>query len=421
MGPLSEIQWDNLVVAGHATYTLRELVARLAPRLDAVAVAGPVVLAGDEDLDLVACACWLADSGREGMVLPRERLTESVVGRLEAAGHGIVDVATGHVVRPGRGAGTRGGVLLLTSGTTGEPKLIQHTWTSLFTMARVRVVRPARWLMTYQSGTYAWYQLITALLFMPGQSLVLAEDATPAGMIAAAAAARVTALSATPTFWRLVLLQADPEGIARLRSSLESLTLGGEPVDQVILDGLRSLFPRARLVHIYASSEAGASIVVTDGRAGFPVAWLEDPRRTPQLRVAEGRLWIRSPHAAVGFGGWMDTQDLAAIREDRVHLLGRSDHAVINIGGAKALVADIERVLLGHPYVLWCRVRGVRAPLVGQLVKASVVPRAGQAGEPLPETALTAYCAERLPAHMVPRLWERLDRVPATVNWKTEV
>ena len=421
MDPVPALQWDNLVIAAGVTYTLRDLVERVAPRLEAALVAGPVVLVGLEDLDLVASACWLADAGREGMVLPRERLTESVVGQLDGAGHGIVEVATGRVVLPSRVAGTPGVVRLLTSGTTGEPKLIQHTWTSLFTMARVRLVRPARWLLTYQPGTYAWYQLITALLFMPGQSLVLADDATPAGMIAAAAAAGVTALSATPTFWRMALLQADPEDIAGLRSGLEGITLGGEPVDQPILDRLRSLFPSVRLVHIYASSEAGASIVVTDGHAGFPAAWLEDPRRAPQLRVAEGRLWIRSPHAAVGFGGWMDTLDLAVIREGRVHILGRADHAVINIGGAKALAADIERVLLGHPLVLWCRVRGVRAPLVGQLVKASVVLQPGQAGQPLPETALTAYCAERLPAHMVPRVWERLDRVPATVNWKTEV
>jgi acyl-CoA synthetase (AMP-forming)/AMP-acid ligase II len=288
-------------------------------------------------------------------------------------------------------------------------------------MARVRTVRPARWLMTYQPGTYAWYQLVTALLFMPGQSLALAADASPEGMIVAAAAAGVTAISATPTFWRLALLQADPEDVTRLASGLEAVTLGGEPVDQPILDRLRALFPAARLTHIYASSEAGASIVVTDGRAGFPAAWLDDPLRTPRLRVAEDRLWIRSPHAAAGFEGWLDTRDLATIREDRVHILGRADHAFINIGGAKALAADIERVLLGHPDVLWCRVRGVRAPLVGQLVKASLVLRPGRAGGPLPETALTAYCAERLPAHMVPRVWERLDRVPATVNWKTEV
>lgn len=421
MEPVPALQWDNRVLAGGATCTLRDLAERMASRLQAVPVDGPLLLVGRDHLDLVASACWLAATGREGMVLPRERLTDSVAGRLDEAGHAIVEAATGHVERAGRPSGTPGVVRLLTSGSTGEPKLIQHTWTSLFTMARVRTVRPARWLMTYQPGTYAWYQLITALLFMPGQSLVLADDATPAGMIAAAAAAGVTAISATPTFWRVALLQADPGEFTRLGRSLEGITLGGEPVDQPILDQLHALFPAVRLAHIYASSEAGASIIVTDGRAGFPAAWLDDPLRAPQLRLAQDRLWIRSPHAAAGFGDWMDTQDVAALREDRVHILGRADHAVINIGGAKALAADIERVLLDHPYVLWCRVRGVRAPLVGQLVKASVVPRPGQAGEPLPETALTAYCAGRLPAHMVPRLWERLDRVPATVNWKTEV
>jgi acyl-CoA synthetase (AMP-forming)/AMP-acid ligase II len=94
---------------------------------------------------------------------------------------------------------------------------------------------------------------------------------------------------------------------------------------------------------------------------------------------------------------------------------------MINIGGAKALAADIERVLLGHPYVQWCRVKGVAAPLVGQLVAAQIVPRPEHTAAPLPEAELTAFCAARLPAHMVPRLWERREQIPASANWKTEV
>ena len=322
----------------------------------------------------------------------------------------------GRAEHRGSGQAIPGRVHLLTSGTTGEAKLLQHTWTSLFTMARVRGVRRARWLLTYQPGTYAWYQLVTAWLFMPQQSLVLADGTSPAEMIAAAATRGVTAISATPTFWRIALLQAAP-----LRDGLEAITLGGEPVDQPILDRLHALFPAARRVHIYASSEAGASIVVRDGRAGFPAAWLGAAGHSPELKVVEGRLWVRSDHAALGFAGWIDTQDVAVLEGDRVHIVGRADHTIINIGGAKAIAPDIERVLLSHPYVLWCRVRGVRAPLVGQLVKAEIVPHPGRAADEIPEAELTSYCVERLPAHMVPRVWERLDRIPATVNWKTEV
>ncbi len=412
---------DNVVWSDWGRFTVAELVERGRTALQAAPDTSPVVLVATNPLDLLAGACALAALRRDGMVLPRERLTPSVRERLELEGFAELDLATSTLERAGAARAVPGHVRLLTSGSTGEPKLIHHTWESLFTMARVRHPRPARWLLTYQAGTYAWFQLATALMFIPHQGLVLAGGPSPSDLIAAASTSQVTAISSTPTFWRLALLQADPAMLGRLQSTLESLTLGGEPVDQPILDRLSGLFPAARLVHIYASSEVGASIIVADGRAGFPVEWLGDERRSPQIRVEDGTLRLRSPHAAIGLEGWYDTGDIAEIRSGRVHLLGRLGRAVINVGGAKAFAADIERVILEHPFVLWCRVRGVRAPLVGQLVAAEIVPQPAGIGRPLPEAELTSFCAERLPTHMVPRIWERLERIPATENWKTEV
>ncbi len=413
-------RWQNVVVARGRTWAVRELVELTAAAVGGRPPSGPVALVGADGLDLVAGACWLAATHGDGIVLPRERLTASVAGRLAADGFSVVGLPAGTVEAPGAGTIEPDRIRLLTSGSTGEPKLITHHWPSLFTMQRVRSSRPVRWLLTYQPGTYAWYQLVTALLYMPEQSLVLADGTTPAELVHGAAAAGVSAISATPTFWRMAMLQAAAADVDRLRSTLRRVTLGGEVVDQAILDQLQQLFPDAERIHIYASSEAGAAIVVRDGLAGFPTAWLDDASRTPRLRVEGERLYLKSPFAAVGYEEWIDTQDVAEIRADRVHLLGRAGNAMINVGGAKAHVADIERVLLAHPYVLWCRVRGVRAPLVGQLVSAAIVPRPGRETEPLPEADLVAFCSARMAAHMVPRLWERLDHIPASANWKTE-
>ena len=106
---------------------------------------------------------------------------------------------------------------------------------------------------------------------------------------------------------------------------LRQLTLGGEPVDQAILDRLRALFPAARISWIYASSEVGASIVVHDGRAGFPVAWLDraTPGR-PTLSLRDGELVIASPHHGVGLDGPVRTGDRAQIVDDRVLITGRT-------------------------------------------------------------------------------------------------
>ena len=154
--------------------------------------------------------------------------------------------------------------------------------------------------------------MVTLSLTQPGQHLVVVEPDELDDWPALAAAHGVDAVSGTPTFWRRTL-HRDPEALARV--PLRQITLGGEPVDQAVLDQLRELFPAARISWIYASSEVGASIVVHDGRAGFPVGWLDrvTPGR-PTLSVRDDELVITSPHHGVGLDGPVRTGDRVADR-----------------------------------------------------------------------------------------------------------
>lgn len=411
---------QNRIISDDRELTVAECARRVTSIPRFTADSSPCALVGTTALDLLSAACALAMTEREGIVLPHERWTPEVRAQLAALGFSWLEMSSDTLAPAGPSPGIPGRVHLLTSGSTGTPKLLQHTWKSLFTMTRLRHPRPSRWLLTYQGGTYAWFQLVTALLFIPGSSLVIPGEQTPRRMLATAASHNVTAISATPTFWRLAMLQADPDDLDRLKGSLQSLTLGGEPVDQAILDRLKALFPSTRLVHIYASSEAGASIIVTDGQAGFPAEWLGDENRSTRLRVQDGTLWLLPSHAASGITGWYDSGDIAEVRSGRVHLLGRLGESVINVGGAKAFAADIERVILEHPQVRWCRVRGVRAPIVGQLIEAAVVPQS-EGNHADVEEELIRHCSARLPDHMVPRMWVWPEKIPATLNWKSEV
>ncbi len=334
----------------------------------------------------------------------------------------VVDYPEGVApTRPGGSPPRHPGVGLLSSGTTGQPKLVRHTWETLFSAERCRSARPRRWLVPYQAGTYAWYQLVTMGLFQPGQDLVPLATLSGEAFVRAALEHGVDSVSSTPTLWRLTLLEVAEEKIRRL--PLEQITLGGEIVDQALLDRLQVLFPNARLTHIYASSEAGACIVVGDGEAGFPTARLdEDGAGRPSLRVSDGHLLVRSPHSAATAGGrpdeWLDTGDLVEVRGPRVVFLGRADSRVIGVGGAKLFAGDIEDVVLQHPAVSWCRVRSARAPLVGSLPEVDVVldPNA----PPPTDADLEAHCRTRLPEPSVPRFWNRLGSVPIQASLKSE-
>jgi acyl-coenzyme A synthetase/AMP-(fatty) acid ligase len=356
-------------------------------------------------------------------VIERGRLAPDVESRLIEHGVQQIDAGTGQRIGPPAHAGVPavpGRVTVFTSGTTGTLKLVAHTPATLNTFGRVKTLSAASWFCPYQVGSYAWYQMAVLGLFMADQTLVLPGDGVElmVGFEAALRAGLVSAVSSTPTFWRQALMSID-EAVLK-SAALQTISMGGEIVDQAILDRLASLYPAARLRHIYASSEAGAALVVGDGLAGFDAALLDREGGTVRATVRDGRLFIRSPYGHQrDVDDWIDTGDLVELRGARVHFLGRADRAVINVGGQKAYAPDIEARLMTHPEVQWVRVAARRAPMVGQLPVARVVLRKGGRPDDSVEQRLGTHCRLTLPEHAVPRLWEFLDQIPLEASLKS--
>jgi acyl-CoA synthetase (AMP-forming)/AMP-acid ligase II len=400
---------SNTVVCGPRAGKLGELIGALGDSLRAPV---PLAVVSPNAFELVGVAAWFASAEADGLILPAERLTKEILPVLSRAGYRILELDSGRVHPAADRPVTRDRIGLLTSGTTGVPKLIEHSWQSLFTMSKVREMPSHRWLVTYVPGTYAWYQIVTLALFVPGQSLIVPRGRTPAELIDAALQHSATAISATPTFWRMAFLQFPETTLRRL--ALKQVTLGGERVDQALLDRLKAIFPEATIVHIYASTEAGACIIVRDGREGFPVSWLAgDTDR--QLQVRDGILWLHSPHATPTQPDWINTGDAVEMKDDRVVIIGRAGSAIINVGGLKVSTSALEQRILEHPGVLWCRVSGRKAPLVGELVACDLVFRPGAS---VAEAELVKFCAQHFPEYMVPRIWNVRDTIPSTDNLK---
>jgi acyl-coenzyme A synthetase/AMP-(fatty) acid ligase len=359
----------------------------------------------------------------DALLTGAERLSPSVREILMRRGYSLYYYEDSRLESPSTPSpAIPGRVSLLTSGSTGVPKLIHHTWTSLYTRVTRTGHSPRRWLLPYQVGTYAWYQIVTLGLCEPSTEIVPTHGLEPLNALELAAQCKADSISSTPTFWRVAFLGGAPETLRA--APFRWITLGGESVDQAILNALRSAYPKASINHVYASTEAGACIVVKDGLAGFPVSLLDnaEPGR-PSLSIHEGRLLVKSPFSASAVDGspqeWVDTGDVVEERDGRVYFKGRADVALINVGGNKAFPADVEAVLLEHPAIQWCRVRAVRAPIVGNLPQADIVLNA-QAST-VSDTELVAFCRGKLPEYAVPRFWHRLDRIPLEPSLKSSL
>jgi acyl-CoA synthetase (AMP-forming)/AMP-acid ligase II len=303
--------------------------------------------------------------------------------------------------------------VLLTSATTGVPKPTVHT---LRTLSGAISVRPKPldamvWSTFYDIRRYGGLQIFLRALF-DGASLVLSSpgEAT-ADFIQRAAADGVTHISGTPTQWRRALMSPVVHRLAP-----RYVRLSGEIVDQGILDSLRATFPKATIVHAFASTEAGVAFEVRDGRAGFPVEMLRSPHGQVELRIEDGTLRIRSPRTALRYlggerlavrDGFVDTRDLVELRNERYYFVGRLD-GVINVGGAKVYPEEVEAVLNRHPRVRMSLVKARKNQITGAIVVADVVaepgPEGNGGGDRVLSSELIEWCQRSLAPYKVPAL-----------------
>ena len=312
--------------------------------------------------------------------------------------------------------------LMLTSGTSGLPKIVGHTLDGL--AGAIIAEGPARhpnatWATFYDIRRYGGLQIFLRAV-IGGGSMVLSESGEAvADHIARLRAGGVTHISGTPSHWRKLLMS----GVAA-DFSPRYVRLSGEIADQAVLDGLARAFPRASIGHAYASTEAGVGFAVDDGREGFPADLIGRNRDGVEMKVVDGSLRIRSPRAARAYigansppladaEGFVDTGDMVEQRGDRYHFVGRRG-GIINIGGLKVHPEEIEAVINQHESVRMSCARSRRSPITGAIVVADVV-LAGCTDAGRRETIRTEIlgrCKDSLAAYKVPaviRFVERLD------------
>ena len=318
--------------------------------------------------------------------------------------------------------------LMLTSGTSGVPKIVSHTLEGL--TGAIVADGPARgmppvWATFYDIRRYGGLQILLRAI-IGGGSMVLTEPGEAIGEYVARLNARgVTHISGTPSHWRKLLMSGSAAGF-----SPRYVRLSGEIADQAVLDGLRRAFPMASIGHAYASTEAGVGFAVNDGLEGFPASMLESNRDGVEMKVEDGSLRIRSTRAAHAYvgrnaaaltdaDGFVDTGDMVELRGDRYHFVGRRG-GIINIGGLKVHPEEIEAVINRHAEVRMSRARSRRSPITGSIVVADVILTDGCDPSRSDEIRdrILADCRASLASHKVPAMIKFVPSLDITAAGK---
>lgn len=292
---------------------------------------------------------------------------------------------------------------LFTSGSTELPRKVAHTLETLGRAVRV-ADRHAHdvWALTYPATHLAGVQVALQAM-LNGNTLVDVTNLRGSDAAEAIDHHGVTHISATPTYYRLLAVGKRKMPLVR------AVTLGGEPADQALLAALREMFPNARLRNIYALTEAG-TVLESDGDL-FEVP----DAMADRVRINQGRLFLHRSilgvfrsNSRLNAGSeeqgvdWYDTGDNVDVVADsplRFRIVGRRNEW-LNVGGDKVNPREVEAVLRQHPLVLDAAVTGRPSSVVGSLLEAEVVLRAGS----ITEMELRTFAGGRLQPFKIPRI-----------------
>ena len=299
---------------------------------------------------------------------------------------------------------------LFTSGSTGMPQAVTHTIETLARAIRIgRGHAKSVWGLAYDPIHIAGVQVILQALFNQNP-LVLLTGKDSAQTVATLRDEGITHLSATPSFYRLLL--SPGETIPTLRA----LALGGERADPGLIARLSAMFPTAKIRNLYGSTEAGTILEAEGDLFSIPESSKD------RVRIGDGQIELhRSLLGDFAANAppelWYRTGDVVEIVSEnplRFRILSR-DRDWVNVGGEKINPGEVERHLLACPGVREARVHGRANSVTGQILCAEVV------AEPaFSEPAARAWLAERLSAVKIPRLIKIVTALPRSRTGKLE-
>ena len=338
----------------------------------------------------------------------------------EAEGRRVRDVARPTHLLDGSGlrafaggvpVGPEGAAVIATSGTTGEPRAVELTWTGL----RAAVAGTARALRT--SAGDRW--LGTMPLHSVGGLAVVARtwvEGTAAEILGRFDPAAVAATSATLTSLVPTTLARCLDAGVDLRR-FRCILVGGAPLPADLRR--RAEAAGAAVVDSYGLTETWGGVVY-DGRPldGIEVRLEHDGEilvRGPMV-MRGYRLRPEATAAVLDADGWLHTGDVGVGEEDgRLRVVDRKRDLVLS-GGVSVGPTEVEEVLRRHPGVADVAVTGAPDPEWGERVVAHVV--AADPARPPSLAELRAWAARYLSAAKLPRQVVLVEAIPRSAGGK---
>lgn len=302
-------------------------------------------------------------------------------------------------------------LVIYTSGTTGQPKKVIHNFN---TMTR-NVKRDSKFLdntwgfcfnPTHFAGLQVFFQA-----FLNGNALINLFDIDRKRVEYLCIKYKVTNLSATPTYYRTLMPYCNVQN-----DTIKKITLGGERYDPSLEKKLGYYFPHAKIVNIYASTEAGSLLGAEGEVFSIPIELNKLIKLTDDKEILIHKSLLGSIEEAQP-SEWYYTGDIVEIiSENKFKIISRKSE-IINIGGYKVNPHEVENQIMQLKGVLDVTVKARANKITGNILVADIVKQ-----EELDSIEFERYISENLKSSLqswkVPRIIKFVDCLDSTRTGK---
>jgi non-ribosomal peptide synthetase component E (peptide arylation enzyme) len=334
--------------------------------------------------------------------------------------------------------------MAFTSGTTGNPKGVTHSFNTTLPAGRIlntaMDVTEREVFLIYLPLGLNWGYLTLVQSIMAGARAVLLDRFSGRAALEAIQRERVTFIPSAPA--SLIAMLNDPELDRFDLRSLRVVITGGASCPVETIRTFRARIP-GHLIELYGMLETGFHTFTrfeddpeqVAGTIGRPAAGMglriidEHGRDVPP--GAEGEIAAEGPSVHLGYhknpaantelftaDGWFRTGDLGVMEPSgNVRIVGRLKE-MINRGGKKFFPREIEEILYTHPRILHAAIVGVPDPRLGERNCLCVIPRAGAVAPSLEE--VVAFLGGSVATYKLPEQIELFEEFPFTPTGKIQ-
>ncbi len=297
------------------------------------------------------------------------------------------------------------GLILFSSGSTGKPKAMIHNFDNLidhYIDKKEKSINMLLFLMLDHIGGIN--TLLNALAM--GATLIIPQNRNADDICKLVQEYQIKVLPSSPTFLNLIVMSKAYEKYDL--DSLRMITYGTETMPESLLNKLKKIFPNAKFLQTFGTSETGiANTVSRSSNSTFMK--IDDPNL--EYKIVDDELWLKSRTQVMGYlnasmenftqDGWFMTGDLVELADDDyIKIIGRNKD-VINIGGEKVLPTEIESVILEIDEIEDVIVYAKADAITGQTIVCDVVLTVPMEAREV-KKIIRQYCKERLARYKLP-------------------